>query len=153
MMMQKTMMLKTTVLGMLVAGLAACATPNNNETGELVPKIGMANPASEYCVKQGGQLEIKNEENGQVGYCRLANGQVVEEWALFRASQAECLPEEAKRLVGLANLSEAQIQEKTKAKTVRSVGPNQPVTMDFRSDRVTVVVDPKTQKITNASCG
>ena len=43
------------------------------------PKLGMANPASEYCVKQGGKIEIRTESKGQVGYCHLKNGQVVEE--------------------------------------------------------------------------
>lgn len=135
----------------LLSSLTACATPQNNVAD--MPKLGMANPASEYCVKQGGKLEIKNEQNGQVGYCHLANGQVIEEWKLFRTDQAGCIPEEAKRLIGQSNLTEAQIQEKSKAKQVRNVQPNQPVTMDFRSDRVTVVTDPKTQKIVQASCG
>lgn len=144
-------MKKTILFVFLVCGLSACATSQNNNTE--IPKLGLANPASEYCVKQGGKLEIKNEANGQVGYCHLANGQVVEEWEFFRASQADCVPEEAKRLVGLTALSEARIKEKTKARIVRSVQPNQAVTMDFRSDRVTVVVDPKTQKVIRASCG
>lgn len=135
----------------LLSSLTACATPQNNVAD--MPKLGMANPASEYCVKQGGKLEIKNEQNGQVGYCHLANGQVIEEWKMFRTDQAGCIPEEAKRLIGQSNLTEAQIQEKSKAKQVRNVQPNQPVTMDFRSDRVTVVTDPKTQKIVQASCG
>lgn len=135
----------------LLSSLTACATPQNNVAD--MPKLGMANPASEYCVKQGGKLEIKNEQNGQVGYCHLVNGQVIEEWKLFRTDQAGCIPEEAKRLIGQSNLTEAQIQEKSKAKQVRNVQPNQPVTMDFRSDRVTVVTDPKTQKIVQASCG
>lgn len=47
------------------------------------PKIGMPNPASQYCIEQGGQLEIRNEANGQVGYCKLPNGKVVEEWELL----------------------------------------------------------------------
>lgn len=46
---------------------------------------GIANPASTNCVgKLGGTLEIKDEVNGQVGYCHLKDGRVCEEWALFR---------------------------------------------------------------------
>ncbi|WP_445206314.1 putative hemolysin [Acinetobacter sp. KS-LM10] len=135
----------------LLGGLTACATPQNNDAD--MPRLGMANPASVFCVKQGGKLVTKNEANGQVAYCHLANGQVIEEWKLFRASQAECVPEEAKRLIGQSNLTGAQILEKTKAKQLRSVQPNQPVTMDYRSDRVTVVTDPKSKKIVQASCG
>ncbi|GBQ28419.1 hypothetical protein AA0472_2698 [Acetobacter estunensis NRIC 0472] len=46
----------------------------------------MPNPASAWCIKQGGHLEIRKESSGSVGYCHLPDGQVVEEWALFRAA-------------------------------------------------------------------
>lgn len=54
--------------------------------------VGMANPASEYCIKQGGKLEIISEEppeapgggGGQVGMCTLPGGQVCEEWTFYR---------------------------------------------------------------------
>lgn len=144
-------MKKILLLGAIVASLAACsATPNKDMTP---PKIGMANPASKYCVEQGGQLEIKNEANGQVGYCKLPNGQVVEEWELFRASQPKCLADEATKLIGQSGLSEDQIKQKTKSEIVRSVGPNQPVTMDYRENRVTVTIDPQSKKIIQATCG
>jgi uncharacterized protein len=45
----------------------------------------IANPASEYCVSQGGTLEIVDESTAQVGYCNLANGTRVEEWEYFNA--------------------------------------------------------------------
>jgi len=54
--------------------------PTSETSGQTV---GMANPASVYCTEQGGSLEIKDEEDGQVGYCTLANGEVCEEWAYF----------------------------------------------------------------------
>lgn len=44
----------------------------------------MNNPASEYCVSQGGKLEIVNGPGGQRGFCTLPNGNRVEEWELFR---------------------------------------------------------------------
>ncbi|QER39826.1 DUF333 domain-containing protein [Acinetobacter suaedae] len=144
-------MKKILFLGLIVTSLAACSsTPSDEMTP---PKIGMANPASKYCIEQGGQLEIRNEANGQVGYCKLPNGQVVEEWELFRSSQPKCLADEAQKLVGQTGLTEAQIKEKTKSEIVRSIGPNQPVTMDYRENRVTVTIDPKSKKITNATCG
>lgn len=53
--------------------------------------VGLANPASVNCVDTlHGTLEIRDEVNGQVGYCHLPNGQVCEEWALFRAGS--CMP-------------------------------------------------------------
>lgn len=36
---------------------------------------------------------------------------------------------------------------------VRMVAPGQPVTMDYREERVTVTVDPATKKVVQASCG
>ena len=50
--------------------------------------VQAANPASQYCVEQGGRLEIKkDEQGGEYGVCHLPDGQVVEEWALFRSKQ------------------------------------------------------------------
>ena len=46
--------------------------------------VGIANPASTNCVNLGGALEIKDEVNGQAGYCHMKDGRVCEEWALFR---------------------------------------------------------------------
>jgi putative hemolysin len=46
----------------------------------------VANPASEYCVAQGGQVEIVDEAGGQVGYCNLPDGTRIEEWEFFNQS-------------------------------------------------------------------
>lgn len=43
----------------------------------------IANPASVFCVEQGGTLEIVDEQLGQVGYCNLPDGRRVEEWDFF----------------------------------------------------------------------
>lgn len=59
--------------------LLACVAPQE------APAPGMANPASVYCTKQGGTLEMREEAGGTVGYCRLLDGTVIEEWAYFRA--------------------------------------------------------------------
>jgi hypothetical protein len=48
------------------------------------PSVGLANPASVYCVKKGGKLDIVKETNGEVGYCNLPSGERIEEWSLFR---------------------------------------------------------------------
>ena len=61
--------------------LAGCtATSGENKA------VGMANPASVYCEEQGGRVEIRQGPNGQIGYCHLPDGRVVEEWELFRAA-------------------------------------------------------------------
>ena len=64
-----------------------------------------------------------------------------------------CVPESAAQLVGKTGLTETQIKALTRAEIVRMVTPGQPVTMDYRMNRVTVVVDPKTKIILQASCG
>ena len=92
-------MKKILFLALALTTLTACSsTPSKDVTPA---KIGMANPASQYCVEQGGQ----------------------------------------------------QIKQKTKSEIVRSVGPNQPVTMDYRENRVTVMIDPQSKKILSANCG
>ena len=144
-------MKKILFLGLMISSLAACSTVHNKDTHAL--KLGAANPASEYCINQGGKLEIKNEVNGQVGYCHLPNGQVIEEWKFLRDSSKECLAEEAKVLVGKTSLTDNEIKQKTQSEIIRRIAPGQPVTMDYRSNRITVTIDPVSKKITHASCG
>ncbi|RIV75629.1 putative hemolysin [Pelagerythrobacter aerophilus] len=67
--------------------LCGCAAQPIDE--EPAQKVGIANPASEYCVAQGGEVEIRDGADGQVGYCHLPDGTVVEEWEFFRASQSD----------------------------------------------------------------
>ena len=51
---------------------------------------GIANPASTYCVEQGGTSEIRTAQDGnQYGVCRFSNGSECEEWAFFRG---KCAP-------------------------------------------------------------
>lgn len=70
--------------------IAACAS---NGTGRQAPDEGLAgtaNPASAYCQKQGGQLEtITDSEGNQIGLCHLPDGELIEEWELFRRDHPE----------------------------------------------------------------
>ncbi|MCO8109667.1 MULTISPECIES: I78 family peptidase inhibitor [Acinetobacter] len=68
-------------------------------------------------------------------------------------TMTSCITDEATKLVGQTGLSEAVIKAKTKAEIVRMVAPGQPVTLDYRSNRVTVVTDPQTKIIVQVSCG
>jgi putative hemolysin len=52
----------------------------------------LANPASEYCVEQGGQVDIVDEAGGQVGYCELPDGRRIEEWEYYRSQTAASEP-------------------------------------------------------------
>ena len=57
-------------------------SPNSSNSGENIsqPGPGIANPASEFCAKQGYRLELR----GQEGICVFPNGRECEEWAFFR---------------------------------------------------------------------
>lgn len=44
----------------------------------------IANPASVFCVKNGGKSVIETEADGQRGYCLLPDGTKVDEWEHFR---------------------------------------------------------------------
>lgn len=46
--------------------------------------FGMANPASEFCIQNGGKLEIRQGPAGEYGVCRLPDGREIEEWAFYR---------------------------------------------------------------------
>jgi putative hemolysin len=73
--------LLTLLLSSIIAGCSS-----SEESGQI------ANPASEFCVEQGGTLDIrKDESGGEVGYCQFDDGSECEEWAFFRGecSQGE----------------------------------------------------------------
>jgi putative hemolysin len=66
----------------VLAALAAC-TPR----ASTLPQVGLANPASITCARLGGQVEIRRQPAGEVGYCLLPDGRTVEEVALLRAPE------------------------------------------------------------------
>lgn len=135
----------------ILLSLSACSTVQNQQ--EAAPLIGMPNPASQYCIEQGGKLETVKDAQGESAYCHLQNGEKIEEWALFHQNQAQCVADEAKKLIGQVATDDAQLKQQTKAQSIRRVAPQQPMTMDFRSERLTLVIDPNTKKILQASCG
>lgn len=68
----------------VIASLAACTDDKKDEA------VGMANPASVYCVEQGGTSKIVEAADGsQSGVCTLPDGSEVDEWAYFRANNPE----------------------------------------------------------------
>ncbi len=85
---ENTLKTKTALLALasVTVGLTACASHPTNPPSP--PKIGMANPASTYCVEKGGKLSIrKAPDGGEIGYCTLPSGQEIEEWEFFRNAQ------------------------------------------------------------------
>jgi hypothetical protein len=48
--------------------------------------LALPNPASVYCVQQGGRIEIIREPQGERGICVLADGRRIDEWEFYRQS-------------------------------------------------------------------
>jgi len=46
--------------------------------------VGIANPASVYCIENGGELDIRESDTGQYGVCVFDDGSECEEWAFYR---------------------------------------------------------------------
>ncbi|TSC91731.1 MAG: hypothetical protein CEN90_195 [Parcubacteria group bacterium Licking1014_17] len=67
----------------------APGTNMNGKSGGEAPQL--ANPASVYCERQSGKLDIRNTQDGQAGYCVFKDGSECEEWKYFRN---ECKPGE-----------------------------------------------------------
>lgn len=102
--------------------------------GSEMNTTGMANPASEYCVSQGGTSEIRKDKDGaEFGVCKLANGEEREEWSLYRESE----------YVGLS-LADAEVKAKENGVEFRIAeqdGEAKALTMDLRPGRVNAVVN------------
>lgn len=87
--MKRIQTLTLIVLVTLVFLAAACSGGGDK-------KPGMANPASVYCEEQGGTLEIRDTDEGQIGICVFDDGSECEEWAYYReeCSPGEIFPED-----------------------------------------------------------
>jgi len=73
----------------LVTGAIALSACGGSAETDAPPRNGknqLANPASVYCVDQGGTLEIAQEAEGEVGYCNLPDGTRIEEWEYYRTN-------------------------------------------------------------------
>jgi putative hemolysin len=87
--MKKTLSVLTALLmlGLLISACAPAAAPTAapDPAATSTTAAGIANPASEYCVKNGGKLEIVTAADGsQTGNCTLPDKTVCDEWAYFR---------------------------------------------------------------------
>lgn len=71
----------------LACGVLLVAACGDDSPSPVDPAI--ANPASEFCVEQGGEVDIVDEADGQVGYCVLEDGTRVDEWEYFRENNPE----------------------------------------------------------------
>jgi len=72
------------VLAFFVFQLISLGKDKNS--GDLGDNVGLANPASVYCINQSGSLEIRTDSTGgQYGVCIFDDGSECEEWKFFRA--------------------------------------------------------------------
>ncbi|MGX5649797.1 I78 family peptidase inhibitor [Hydrogenophaga borbori] len=69
------------------------------------------------------------------------------------ATPGACRPDAAQALAGKDRVSDDQARQLTGASLVRQIAPGQPVTLDYRQERVTIETDPKTGKVVRAFCG
>lgn len=86
----------TGVFASLTLILSACASTPTPAPTDTYPApentsapAGLPNPASVYCEENGGTLDIREGEGGQIGICVFPDGSECEEWAYFRK---ECQP-------------------------------------------------------------
>ncbi len=76
-------MLKHAILAAALLAGAACAPAPEAEPSSRA--VGMANPASVNCQREGGKSEIRRDaQGGEYGVCVFEDGRQCEEWALFR---------------------------------------------------------------------
>ena len=75
---------KIALVGLMLGfiGLTACGSEPVKDQKQAV---GMANPASVYCKEKGGKsIARKDADGGEYALCQLPNGQIIEEWELYR---------------------------------------------------------------------
>lgn len=96
----------------LLVTLAAAGCSSTAEPAQ------MANPASEYCIEQGGQVDIrKNVDGGEVGYCQFDDGSECEEWSFFRG---DCQKGEFPTSTQIANPAAVYCSEQGGAYEIRT---------------------------------
>ncbi|SDB74258.1 Peptidase inhibitor I78 family protein [Agrobacterium fabrum] len=64
-----------------------------------------------------------------------------------------CDPVAARALVGEPKPTDEQAKRRTGATLVRQIVPGEPVTHDYRDNRVTVETDPTSGRVVGATCG
>ena len=73
--------------------ISACGDDDDSDNDE-PSNNGLANPASVFCVEQGGQSTIVDTADGQAGLCVLPDGTEVDEWEYFREQTGNTIPAE-----------------------------------------------------------
>lgn len=91
------------IVALLTAACQAATAPEPTAPAQI------ANPASTYCLEQGGRLDMRTDAAGnQTGFCILPDGTECEEWAYFRG---ECGPAAGSATGVYLDAIEAQVLE------------------------------------------
>ena len=71
----------------LVGVLSGCQQEKTiSQSHKMMRPLRIPTAASLYCVKKGGTLSMTHtEKKGDIRYCHLPDGRVIEEWAFFNA--------------------------------------------------------------------
>lgn len=80
-------LIKGMALMVLTTAISACASQQTDDS----PKpVGLANPASKYCISLGGKRETRKDAAGnESSVCHLPDGTAIDEWTLFRRDHRE----------------------------------------------------------------
>ena len=71
---------------------AGCGDDSSDDDGNTDDTSQLANPASEYCVEQGGTVENRDTPEGEEGICVFSDGTEVDEWEYFRGEAEPAAP-------------------------------------------------------------
>jgi putative hemolysin len=73
------------IVGLIIIVILAFSFYSLNKPKQQENISQIANPASKYCIDNGGNLSIRNDETGgQYGVCTFKDGSECEEWKFFR---------------------------------------------------------------------
>ena len=76
-----------TIIGVL-SGCQQGEKTTISQSSKIVKPLRIPTPASLYCIKKGGTLSMTHtEKKGDIGYCHLPDGRVIEEWAFFKQNK------------------------------------------------------------------
>ncbi|MCV9945121.1 I78 family peptidase inhibitor [Rhizobium sp. BT-175] len=70
-----------------------------------------------------------------------------------KVPNGRCDPVAARTFVGQAKPTDEEAKQRTRATIVRQIAPGQPVTHDYRDNRVTLETDPASGRVVGATCG
>ena len=102
----------------------------------------MTNPASAYCIKIGGKIDIITKDDGsQYGMCVLPDGTQCEEWAYYRSECGNTVPFETSPNM---SISPVEVSIGIASNYTSTVTVDTPAVLTPYNESVTVTVDTPT---------